>query len=82
MKKIIKDSEFYLSKKIGKKIKINNSVITIPGYFNQNQREATLNSAKLIGLNIELILNESSAICLSYAYNNYWKESKYIYISN
>ena len=78
LKKIIKDSEFYLSKKIGKKIKINNSVITIPGYFNQNQREATLNSAKLIGLNIESILNESSAICLSYAYNNYWKESKYI----
>ena len=80
LKKIIKDSEFYLSKKIGKKIKINNSVITIPGYFNQNQREATLNSAKLIGLNIESILNESSAICLSYAYNNYWKESKYILV--
>ena len=80
LKKIIKDSEFYLSEKIGKKIIINNSIITFPGYFNQKQREETLNSAKIIGLNVREMLNESSAICLSYAYSNLWNENKYIFL--
>ena len=70
LRKIIKDSEFYLSQKIGKDIKINNCVLTVPAYFNQNQREATLNAAKIIGLNVKKMINEPTAACLAYAFNS------------
>ena len=53
LEKIIKDSEFYLSQKIGRKIMIKSAVITVPAYFNQKQREATLNAAKIMGLNVK-----------------------------
>ena len=39
LKKIVQDSEFYLSNKIGRDIKINRAVITVLAYFNQKQRE-------------------------------------------
>ena len=70
LKKIIKDSEFYLSEKIGKEIKIKNAVITVPAYFNQKQREATLNSAKMMGLNVKRMINEPTAASLAYAQNS------------
>ena len=70
LRKIIKDSEFYLSKRIGKEIKINNCVITVPAYFNQKQRESTYNSAKIIGLNVKTMINEPTAACLAYAFQS------------
>jgi len=69
LKKIIDDSEYYLTKKIGKNIKIKNCVLTVPARFNQRQREATLNSAKIMGLNVKTMINEPTAAILPYAYN-------------
>ena len=66
LKKIKDDSEYYLTKKIGKKIKINNTVITVPAYFNQKQREATKNAAKIINLNVKGMINEPTAASLAY----------------
>lgn len=40
LKKIKVNSEYYLSKKLGRNIIINDAVITVPAYFNQLQREA------------------------------------------
>ena len=68
LKKIIKDSEFFLSKNIGKDIKINKCVLTVPAYFNQKQREATLNSAKIIGLDVKTMINEPTAASLVNTY--------------
>ena len=67
LKKIKTDAEFYLSKKIGKKVEINNCVITVPAYFNQKQREETENSAKIIGLDVKTMINEPTAASLAYA---------------
>ena len=67
LKRIKTDAEFYLSKKIGKKIEINNCVITVPAYFNQKQREETENSAKIIGLEVKTMINEPTAASLAYA---------------
>ena len=80
LKKIIQDSEFYLSKKIGKEIKIKKSVITVPAYFNQKQREATLNSAKIIGLNVEAMINEPTAASLAYGLNSKGNAEKKIIV--
>ena len=76
LKKILKDSEYYLSKKIGKDIKIKRAVITVPAYFNQNQREATEQAAQIINLKIERMINEPTAASLAYGYKtleNYQK---------
>ena len=67
LKKLVKDSEFYLTKKIGKKITIKNSVITVPAYFNQKQREATKYSAEILGLKVQTMINEPTAASLAYA---------------
>jgi len=80
LKKIIQDSEFYLSKKIGKDIKIKNCVITVPAYFNQKQREATLNSAKIIGMNVKAMINEPTAASLAYGLNSKGNAEKKIIV--
>ena len=74
LKKIIEDSEFYLSKKIGKDIKIKKCVITVPAYFNQKQRESTINSAKIIGLDVKTMINEPTSATLVYA-KEYFKNT-------
>ena len=68
LKKLKNDSEYYLSKTLGKTIVINNAVITVPAYFNQRQREAIKQSAKIINLNVKRIINEPTAASLSFGY--------------
>ena len=41
-------------------------VITVPAYFNDNQRTSVKNAAKLAGLNVLRLLNEPTAAALSY----------------
>jgi len=70
LKKIIEDSEYYLTEKIGKEIKINKAVITVPAYFNQKQREATKQAAEIINLEVVKMINEPTAASLVYAYES------------
>jgi molecular chaperone DnaK len=46
--------------------KITDAVITVPAYFNDNQREATKNAGKIAGLNVLRIINEPTASALAY----------------
>ena len=71
LKNIINDSEYYLKKLLGKEIKIKNSVITAPAYFNQLQRKSILNAANIINLNVKRIINEPTAASLAYLYENF-----------
>ena len=80
LKKIVEDSEFYLSKKIGKNIKIKDCVITVPAYFNQKQRESTYNSAEILGLNVITMINEPTAASLAYAYKSLENAEKNIVV--
>ena len=70
LKKIVKDSEYYLSKLLNKEIKIKNSIITTPAYFNNNQRKAVLNAADMINLKVKRIINEPTSASLAYLYDN------------
>lgn len=45
---------------------VNDVVITVPAYFNDSQRTATKNAAKIAGLNCINIINEPTAACLCY----------------
>ncbi|XP_065210388.1 heat shock 70 kDa protein II-like [Planococcus citri] len=53
-------AEAYLGEKIG------NAVITVPAYFNDSQRSATVDAAKIAGLNVLRIINEPTAAAIAY----------------
>ncbi|MCJ8146468.1 Fe-S protein assembly chaperone HscA [Acinetobacter sp. A3.8] len=45
---------------------INGAVITVPAYFDEAQRQATRDAAKLAGLNVLRLLNEPTAAAIAY----------------
>lgn len=45
---------------------IRNSVITVPAYFNDKQRNATIDAGKIAGIEVERIINEPTAAALAY----------------
>ena len=47
---------------------ISKAVITVPAYFNDNQRQATKDAGKIAGLDVLRILNEPTAAALAYGY--------------
>ena len=46
------------------------AVITVPAYFNELQRKATLNAGRIAGLKVERILNEPTAAALAYGFHS------------
>lgn len=50
--------------KLGKKIE--KAVITVPAYFNDNQRQATKDAGSISGLNVLRIINEPTAAAIAY----------------
>jgi len=50
---------------MGKPVK--NAVVTVPAYFNDSQRKATIDAGVIIGLNIVRIINEPTAAAIAYA---------------
>ena len=49
--------------------KITQAVITVPAYFGQNQRNATIQAAESIGLEVLKIINEPTAAAVAYGLN-------------
>jgi molecular chaperone DnaK len=47
---------------------VSRAVITVPAYYNENQRQAVRDAGKLAGLYVERILNEPTAAALAYGY--------------
>jgi molecular chaperone DnaK len=60
IKKLKNDAEKYLGEPIS------DVVITVPAYFNDAERTATLHSGQLAGLNVLRIINEPTAAALAY----------------
>jgi len=50
--------------KLGKKV--TKAVITVPAYFNDNQRQATKDAGAIAGLNVLRIINEPTAAAIAY----------------
>jgi len=49
---------------------ITKAVITVPAYFNDNQRQATKDAGKIAGLDVLRIINEPTAAALAYGITN------------
>jgi molecular chaperone DnaK len=60
LQKIKKDAESYLGEAVDK------AVITVPAYFNDNQRQATKDAGAIAGLDVVRIINEPTAAALAY----------------
>ncbi|CAG2188607.1 HSPA1s [Mytilus edulis] len=45
---------------------VNNSVITVPAYFNDSQRQATKDAGTISGINVLRIINEQTAAAIAY----------------
>ena len=58
--KLKEDAEKFLNDKVTE------AVITVPAYFNDDQRQATINAGKIAGLEVKRIVNEPTAAALSY----------------
>lgn len=48
---------------------VDSAVITVPAYFHDQQRQATVDAAKIAGLRVERLLNEPTAAALAYGFN-------------
>lgn len=70
LQKIKRDAEAFLGTKIEK------AVITVPAYFNDNQRQATKDAGKIAGLEVVRIINEPTAAALAYGLDKSEKEQK------
>lgn len=55
---------------------IQEAVISVPAYFNEQQRNATRNSGELAGLKVERLLNEPTAASIAFGLHNKEIETK------
>jgi molecular chaperone DnaK len=70
LQKIKRDAEAFVGSPIKK------AVITVPAYFNDNQRQATKDAGTIAGLDVVRIINEPTAASLAYGIDKMEKEQK------
>ena len=74
LKKIKADSENFLGEEIEE------AIISVPAYFDDNSRRATRVAADLSGLKVERLINEPSAAALAYLSKNGYEDGTYMVI--
>merc|ERR1711937_680032 len=60
LRKLINDATNYLGQEVTQ------AVITVPAYFNDSQRQATVDAGKIAGIEVLRIINEPTAASLAY----------------
>lgn len=65
-------AESYLGKKV------THAVVTVPAYFNDNQRQATKDAGMIAGLNVLRIVNEPTAAAIAYGLDKSGEERQII----
>merc|ERR1711982_64743 len=60
LRKLINDASNYLGQEVTQ------AVITVPAYFNDSQRQATMDAGKIAGIEVLRIINEPTAASLAY----------------
>jgi molecular chaperone DnaK len=70
LQKIKRDAEAFLGEVVDR------AVITVPAYFNDNQRQATKDAGEIAGLQVVRIINEPTAASLAYGLDKANKDLK------
>jgi len=60
LRKLVNDASDYLGQQVTQ------AVITVPAYFNDSQRQATMDAGKIAGIEVLRIINEPTAASLAY----------------
>jgi len=60
LRKLVNDASSYLGQEVTQ------AVITVPAYFNDSQRQATIDAGKIAGIEVLRIINEPTAASLAY----------------
>lgn len=60
LRKIKEDASAYLGEEVTE------AIITVPAYFNDNQRQATKDAGRIAGLNVKRLINEPTAAAMAY----------------
>ena len=60
LRKLVNDASNYLGQEVTQ------AVITVPAYFNDSQRQATIDAGKIAGIEVLRIINEPTAASLAY----------------
>ena len=68
LQKIKSDAEAYLGEPVVK------AVVTVPAYFDDNQRSATKDACRIAGLDVERLVNEPTAASLAYGLDRLGQE--------
>jgi len=74
LQKIKRDSEAFL----GEPVK--DAVVTVPAYFDDNQRSATKDAAAIAGLNVLRLVNEPTAASLAYGLDRLRQELRIVVV--
>ena len=73
LRKLKEDAEAFLGEKITE------AVITVPAYFNDQQRQATKDAGRIAGLEVKRIVNEPTAASLAYGLDKKKNEKIAVY---
>ena len=74
LQKLKADAEAYLGDTV------DSAVITVPAYFNDDQRQATKDAGKIAGLEVKRIINEPTAASLAYGLDKEGEEEQTILV--
>jgi molecular chaperone DnaK len=58
---------------------VDDAIISVPAYYNDNQRNAVKEAGRLAGLNVKRIVNEPTAAALAYAHNRSLSQKVLVY---
>ncbi|TXT61654.1 MAG: chaperone Hsp70, co-chaperone with DnaJ [Promethearchaeota archaeon] len=72
LRKIKQDASDYLGEEV------TDAIITVPAYFNDNQRQATKDAGKIAGLNVRRLINEPTAAAVAFGLD---KEGQHLNIA-
>ena len=74
LSKLKKNAEEYLGKEV------RDAIITVPAYFNDSQRQSTIDAGKIAGLNVLRIINEPTAAAIAYGLDHKDDNEKFILV--
>ena len=74
---VLREMKQVAEAKLGQEV--TQAVVTVPAYFNDNQRQATKDAGRIAGLEVLRVLNEPTAAALAYGYGRDLNQRVVIY---
>ena len=74
LQKIKRDAEAFLGEPVGK------AVVTVPAYFDDNQRSSTKDACRIAGIEVARLVNEPTAAALAYGLDRVGEELRIVVI--